>query len=162
LKRGGTHNFDPTGSNVSIAYSGTSFPLEITVFAYPRLLIPSGELEDHFRAALADVGQFHPSAHIQMADRMRLPLAADDVEGFTAFVTFVDRGVQLGSWVVVLPASESVVKVRAKYDRGDDSEQSGVRLRQSFEAVEMVLRAMKKEAAEQSGLPDAPKSAARG
>src|SRR6185503_6022056 len=42
LERGGTQVFDQSGSDASVAYSGSTFPLEITVFVYPRSTVAGG------------------------------------------------------------------------------------------------------------------------
>jgi hypothetical protein len=45
-------------------------------------------------------------------------LDAPGVDGFVTFLTFVDEGRDLGSWLIVVPAAENVVKVRATYGSG--------------------------------------------
>lgn len=80
LKRGGTRAFDQSGSNSSIAYSGSTFPLEITVFVYPRTVVPGGSPEDHLRAALSGVYHYHPRARLEISGPMQLLLSTEQVE----------------------------------------------------------------------------------
>jgi hypothetical protein len=151
LKRSALHAFDESGSNASIGYSGTDFPLEITVFVYPAGLLPSGSPEDHLRAAVQDVFHFHPQARLERSGAMRLPLGATDVDGLSAFLTFVDQGRDCGSWVLIVPAGANIVKVRATYERGETGPEAGKRIRTSFNQVSAVLRAMKQEGSEAHG-----------
>jgi hypothetical protein len=144
LDRGGTRVFDESGTNASVAYGGSDFLLEITVFVYPRSLVPGGTPESHFGAALSDIRHHHPAARLERSGPMQLPLSAEKVDGMIAFLTFVDQGKDLGSWLIVLPDGEYMVKVRATYERSDDEATAGRRVRQSFGAVQSVLQSIER------------------
>jgi hypothetical protein len=145
LERGGTRAFDESGSNSSIAYSGSTFPLEITVFVYPRAVVPGASREDHFRSALSDVYRYHPRARLEVSGPTQVPLSTEKVEALSAFLTFVDQGKDLGSWLIVLPAGDYIVKVRATYERPEEEATAGLRLRRSFGAIESILQSIQRE-----------------
>jgi hypothetical protein len=137
--------FDQSGANSSVAYSGTVFPLEITVFVYPRTVVPGGSIEDHFRAALADIFHFHPRARLESSGSIEVPFSSERTNGLSAFLTFIHQGRDLESWLLVVAEVDNIVKVRATYERPEDGPTAGSRMRESLAAVQYILQAIHRE-----------------
>ncbi len=147
LKRSEPRVFDEVGDNGAVGYSCTDWPLEITIFVYPRAFVPGGTMEDHLRFAVSDLSRMHKDVHVERAGTLRLPLAASEVDGAGAFLTFDDQGRKLGAWVLVLPprtsVAENVIQVRALYDRGTEGAEDGPRMQKVVDQVSALMREVK-------------------
>lgn len=64
----------------------------------------------------------------------------------SGFLTFLDQGEDLGSWLIVLAAGSYIVKVRATYERPEEEATASLRLRRSFDAIESILQSIQREA----------------
>lgn len=140
-----THLFDASGTNGSAAYRGTGFRMAITVFVYPRAVVPDRTVEGHFQAALGDIHHVHPTARLESAGPTRVMLAGEPVQGLSAFLALVNQGDQLGSWLLVVADGDYIVKVRATYARAADGAADEARLAASWETVGAILAAVARQ-----------------
>lgn len=113
LRRGEIKQFDELGLDVGVGYGRPG--VNVTVFLFPRRVMTQPSSEAHFEDALAAIRQSNPDA--VLVERMPHIVTKDGtpVTGQLAVLELRQDEDRLGSILLVVPAGEHIIKLRATY-----------------------------------------------
>lgn len=112
------HAFDAVGDNASVGYDCPANGVWLTLFSYPSSFGGTPDPREHFELVVSDVLATHAGAAVRRAVEMPLPLGARELPGFNAYVEWIDREQETGSFVVLIPDGARFVKVRTSFPLG--------------------------------------------
>ncbi len=113
LRRGDITNFDDQGLDVGIGYGRPG--LNVTCFVFPRRTMAEPTVDAHFDGALAAIRTNNPDA--VLVDRLTHPVQKGEatVAARLALLELREEDERLGSILLVVPAGDHVIKLRATY-----------------------------------------------
>ena len=131
--------YDARGLDVSIGYNSTENELALTFYIYPSELGGDPDPNVQFQAAVKAALLLHPGATMESAVRQELPLGGSTAAGFNAFLHWSEHSREFGSFVVVIPQQERILKVRVTFEMDRDPEA----IRKAADCLHGFLRSLK-------------------